>query len=709
MPHRNPYKSGQARRVAIVFFVLLALAPLAPAQDSGAQVHWVGSWAASQQMPEPRNALATDDLRDATLRQTVHLTLGATDLRVRLSNRFGTAPLRLGGVHIAVSVAPGSDAIVPQTDKGLTFSGEAAVTIPAGADYVSDPIPFSAAPLSDLAITLYLPEAPAQQTGHPGSRTTTYFTHGNLVSAANLPDAKKVDHWYFISGVDVAAPPQAAAIVTIGDSITDGSGSTTNGNNRWPDVLSARLQADPSTKTLAVLNHGIGGNRVLLDGLGPNALSRFDHDVLAQTGARYLIVLEGVNDLGMISREQEIPQAEHDAHVRRILSAYHQMLVRARAHGIQVIGGTIVPFVGSPFYHPSPATEADRQAINAWVRAPGHFDAVADFDKAIRDPEHPDRMLPEFDSGDHLHPSPAGYKTMAGAVPLLLFSAGAASGAPRLAVTFDDLPVHGPLPAGETRLSVAKKILAALNEAGVPAVYGFINAQRLEQDPAGEAVFEAWRAAGHPLGNHTWSHMRLNDHSLAEFKVEVARNEPQLRKWMPAQDWRWFRYPYLAEGDTPEKKAGARAILADGGYRVAAVTMSFNDYSWNDPYARCAAKGDVAAVASLEESYLAAADVNITYSRSLSQQVFSRDIPYVLLMHVGAFDARMLPRLLALYRSRGFQFVTLDEAERDAVYRIDTDLRLPPTADTLEQAAAARQLPLPARPSYTSQLESACR
>jgi len=690
----------------LVAACLAACAAAAAATDAGSP-RWVGSWAASQQAPEPRNALATEDLKDATLRQTIRLSLGGAQLRLRLSNRFGTMPLHFSAVHIARPVAPGSSAILAESDKALAFSGSPDVTIPAGADYVSDTVAFTAAPLSDLAITLHIDEPPAQQTGHPGSRTTSYFTHGNLVSAADLPDAKKVDHWYFIAGLEVMAPPQAAAIITMGDSITDGSGSTTNGNNRWPDVLSARLRAEPRTQSFAVLNHGIGGNRLLLDGLGPNALARFDRDVLAQPGARYLIVLEGVNDLGMTTREHEVSQGEHDALVRHIEGAYQQMIVRSHAHGIQVIGATILPFTGSGFYHPGAATEADRQAINQWIRTPGNFDAVVDFDQVTRDPEHPERMLAEYDSGDHLHPSAAGYKAMASAIPLSLFSAAPAT-APKLALTFDDLPKHGPLPDGLTRTDVAKKILAAFRDAGMPAIYGFLNGQRVEQEPPDEGFLEAWRAAGQPLGNHTWSHMRLNDHSLEEFEAEVLRNEPMLRKWMRGRDWHWFRYPYLSEGDTAEKRAGARAILAKRGYRVAAVTMSFDDYLWNEPYARCSAKGDAKEIASLEESYLAAADANITYVRSLSWQLYGRDIPYVLLMHVGAFDAEILPRLLALYRDRGFEFVTLEQAESDPAYQIDTDLRLPPGADTLEAEMAARQLAIPSRPSYAAQLEATC-
>ena len=408
---------NMARLAGMLLFLLAA------SGNSHAQNRWICSWATAQQLPEPQNSLAVDDLRDATLRQVVHLSIGGAQLRVHLSNRFGTTPLKFDSVHVARSKSLASAAIDVATDKALNFSGRADITVPAGAEYLSDPLAFSATALSDLAITIHFETAPAGQTGHPGSRATSYLVHGDMVSAAELPEPKKVEHWYFIAAVEVTAPPKAAAIAALGDSITDGHGATTDGNNRWTDVLAQRLQTENAKHPRAVINEGIGGNRLLLDGLGPNALARFDEDVLAPAGVRYAIVLEGVNDLGMTTREGEIAPSEHEALVRRILSAYSQMITRAHAHGIEVIGATILPFVGSQFYHPGPPTEADRQAINEWIRAPGHFDAVIDFDKVVRDPEHPDHLLAKFDSGDHLHPSVAGYAAMAQAIPLTLFAA----------------------------------------------------------------------------------------------------------------------------------------------------------------------------------------------------------------------------------------------------------------------------------------------
>jgi lysophospholipase L1-like esterase len=401
--------------LSLLFFVCTTTA---------AQQHWVGSWAASQQRPEPQNSLADDDLHDATLRQVVHLSMGGSRIRVHLSNRFGTEPFHISRVHVAQPASRTSGAIKPDTDKALTFSSSTDVTIPAGAEYVSDSLAFAAPALSDLAITLHVDDPPSQQTGHPGSRETSFLVDGDMVSAAELSNAKQVEHWYFISAVDVESASDARAVVAFGDSITDGHGTTTNGNDRWPDVLAKRLQSQASTRDVAVLNHGIGGNRLLLDGLGPNALARFDDDAIAQTGVRYLIVLEGINDIGTLTRDRDASQSEHDALVRQIIGAYEQMIARAHAHGITVIGATILPFVGSDYYHPGQAADTDRQAVNQWIRAQGHFDAVVDFDQVTRDPQHPDRLLPPYDSGDHLHPSPAGYAAMADAIPVSLFAAG---------------------------------------------------------------------------------------------------------------------------------------------------------------------------------------------------------------------------------------------------------------------------------------------
>ncbi|WP_040669766.1 polysaccharide deacetylase family protein [Rhodanobacter fulvus] len=299
-------------------------------------------------------------------------------------------------------------------------------------------------------------------------------------------------------------------------------------------------------------------------------------------------------------------------------------------------------------------------------------------------------------------------------LPLVLFVAlssvaAVPATAQQLAITWDDLPAHGPLPAGETRVAIAQKIITAMQQAKLPPAYGFVNGIQTQNEPASTPVLQLWRDAGLPLGNHTWSHMNLNTNPLADWEQDVTRNEPMLRKYMGSADWRWLRYPYLAEGDTAQKRSAERRFLAGRGYKIANVTMSFSDYLYNEPYARCVAKKDNAAIARLETSYLAAADAAIVYSRSMSKALYGHDIPYVLLMHVGAFDARMLPRLLALYRERGFNFVTLEQAESAPFYKNDLDLSLPSSPDSLEAAMAARGLPLPPAPSPGLDLDKLCR
>lgn len=398
--------------------IALLAASLLPA--AAPPPHWTGSWASAQQIPEERNTLAAADLTDVTLRQVVHLSIGGPLLRVRVSNAFGIAPLRIDAAHVALAAKSGSAAILPGSDRALTFNGQPDVVVPAGTDYWSDPVTLDTPPLASFTVSLYFPVPPARQTSHPGSRATSYLASGMHVGDPDLPGARTIEHWFALSGVEVAGAAQSA-IVALGDSITDGHAATTNGDDRWPDDLARRLQSSPATRGIAVLNQGIGGNRLLEDGLGPNALARFDRDVLAQAGARWVIVLQGINDLGNLTRERTVSAEDHAAFVRAMIGAYAQMIERAHAHGLKIIGGTVMPDGGSDYYHPDAAGEADRQAVNRWIRAPGHFDAVIDFDAAVRDPTVPSRLLPRFDSGDHLHPSPAGYAAMAAAIPLTLF------------------------------------------------------------------------------------------------------------------------------------------------------------------------------------------------------------------------------------------------------------------------------------------------
>jgi peptidoglycan/xylan/chitin deacetylase (PgdA/CDA1 family) len=243
----------------------------------------------------------------------------------------------------------------------------------------------------------------------------------------------------------------------------------------------------------------------------------------------------------------------------------------------------------------------------------------------------------------------------------------------------------------------------------MPPVYGFVNGLAVEEHPETGAVLAAWRAAGNPLGNHTWSHMNLNQHSLQEFEQDAEKNEGLLELQMKGMDWKWFRFPFLADGDTAAKKMGFRVYLAEHGYRIAAVTMSFSDYEWNEPYARCEAKHNGREIRWLESSYLKAADEDIGYRRAMAQKLFGVDIPYVLLMHIGAFDARMLPRLLRVYQERGFRFVTLEEAEKDPFYKYDVDPKLLPGPDTLEGAMLEKHLPVPQKKDYGPELEKVCK
>ena len=666
----------------------------APPRDA----HWIATWGSSQMIAEGDNALPADRAGAITLRQVVRVSAGGERVRIRLSNAFGTRPLAIGGAHVARSVAPGTPRI--EGDARLTFSGRSDAVIPAGAEMYSDPVAFPVTAGADLAISLYLPEAASPQTGHPGSRATSFTLAGNVVTDAALAGATPTTHWYALADVEVAAAPTAGTIVAIGDSITDGYGVKPERNTRWPDVLAQRLRGTTATRAIGVVNAGIGGNRVLLDGLGPNLLARFDRDVVARSGVRWAIVLEGVNDLGVLTREAPATPAQHAAIVAQVTAGFSQVVARAHAHGIKVIGGTVMPFGGNTYYHPTAENEADRQAVNTFIRTSGVFDAVIDFDRLMRDPAHPDRLSPAYDSGDHLHPSEAGYKTMGDAVPLSLFGGARASirsrsviGAaapvpvgpsergvakePAIAITFDDIPAHGPLVPGQTRVEVIRAITGALAAAKAPA-FGFLNAGfGLDAPDDAAGAIAAWRAAGLPLGNHTYSHADLDKVGAAAFSADVVRNEAPLAAAAKGTDWHWFRHPFLSEGSTPAVRDAARADLRARGYRVAAVTMSFNDFSWNPVYAACSVKRDAGAIATLEASFLRDARAAAVSARARAKAQVGRDIPYVLLMHVGAFDARMLPKLLALYREMGFRFVTLPEAEADPYYAPAVDLSLP--------------------------------
>ena len=347
----------------------------------------------------------------------------APALRVHLSNAFGTEALHFTSVHIARPLSPASPAIDPASDRPLTFAGSADVTVPPGAEFISDPLDFPFAPLSDLAVTFHLDSPPVRETGHPGRAQLPIMCMVTLSAPRTLTEPKHVDHWYQISEIDVQAAPGAAAVVALGDSITDGHGATTNGNDRWTDVLAARLQGSPATRNIGVSNQGIGGNHLLTDGLGPNALARFDRDVLAPAGVRWVIVFEGVNDLGRTGARW---RSVRSSSMRRWCSGCSPRISRSLRAPMRTDCASMARrsrrMWGRITIIPARLSEADRQAVNHWIRAAGHFDAVIDFDGVVRDPQHPDRLLPAYDCGDHLHPSPAGYKAMGDAIPLSLFS-----------------------------------------------------------------------------------------------------------------------------------------------------------------------------------------------------------------------------------------------------------------------------------------------
>jgi lysophospholipase L1-like esterase len=400
---------------------LLALAgAAAPAaavlgRRPAARTRWIHTWTAMPQLTEPNNlppAPFTADgtvLAGATLRQTVHVTVGGPRLRVRFSNAYGGAALPLTSATVARPAGgragvPGATSFFP-----LTFGGRPSAVVPVGAQIVSDPVPLPLAAGANLTVSVYLAtgQASLSVTSHPGSRTTSHLVKGDLVSAPELPGATPVDHWYLISGVEVESAAPALAVV--GDSLTDGRGSTTNGNDRWPDQLSARHPR------IAVLNQAAGGNRVLDDGLGPNLLARLDRDVLATSGVDRLLVFEGVNDLGTAAAT---PQAQQQV-VADLLVAYQQIALRAHAVDLPVYAATLTPFGGHEGYDdPGGLREQSRRTVNARLRS--LVDAVIDFDAAVRDPAAPTRLNPAYDTGDHLHLNPAGYAALAEAVPARL-------------------------------------------------------------------------------------------------------------------------------------------------------------------------------------------------------------------------------------------------------------------------------------------------
>ena len=401
----------------------------APARPRASST-WVGTWA---DVPTAVPAGGVTTLEDQTVRQVVHTSTAGHRLRIRLTNEFGSQPLHVGEVRVARRALGSATDIVPGTDRRVHFSGHRSATVPAGAPMVSDPVRMKVPARSDLVISMYLPDPTPVTTLHAFAYQDNVLADGNVAAAESVNPTATTTQWFFLSGVSVAKrQPRAAAVVALGDSITNGFQSEVNANHRWPDRLSNRFQARPKLRRLGVLNLGVAGNRLLHDPnppagnpaegfaayFGESALHRFDRDVAAQPGARYLVTLLGVNDLGHPGTSAPLSET---VSARRLIAGHRQLIARAHGRGMVAYGGTILPFKGDTLGFHSAVNERKRQKVNRWIRTSGEYDAVIDFAAAVKDPDRPRRLLPRYDSGDHLHPNDAGMRALARAVPLRLF------------------------------------------------------------------------------------------------------------------------------------------------------------------------------------------------------------------------------------------------------------------------------------------------
>lgn len=383
---------------------------------SVADERWVASWAAVPDSAGP-------PLQAQTVRQIIRTSLGGSSLRVRLSNLFGNAPVTIGPVHVALHA--NDAAIVPGSDHALTFDGKSAVTLAKGGSALSDPVKMKVTALQELAVSLYLPTHTGPATMHGIALQTAAITRtGDATAAQVFPPGETVKNRLFLTDVEVLSDADAHALVIVGDSITDGVGSTEGAYRRWPDTLAARLQGEPALASIAVVNAGISGNRILNDGhgphfMGPSVLSRFDRDALSKPGARWILLMAGINDIsaaGLLATPKDHVSAQ------QIIDGIQVLIAHAHNKGIKIWGATLLPINSAKGSARMEEAEAKRQAVNAWIRTAGAFDAIIDFDQVVRDPAYPERFLPAFDSGDHLHPSDAGYAAMAASLDLRLFS-----------------------------------------------------------------------------------------------------------------------------------------------------------------------------------------------------------------------------------------------------------------------------------------------
>jgi len=418
---------------AAVFVVSAAALSFGAFAQNGSGEHWVATWASAPQQPfvlppppppaqanssqaaAPPGPRPIQSFHNQTARMIVRTSLGGRRVRVQLSNAHGNMPLVVGAAHVALREK--GSAIVAGSDRALTFSGKASITIPAGAPALSDPVDLDVPKLADLAVSIYLPEETSQLTMHSVGLHTTYVVPGDSTGQASLPDTTTAQSWYFLSRVEVLAPAGTGAIVAFGDSITDGATSTPDTDRSWPSFFAARLQSNARTSNLAVVNEGISGNRILHDLIGTNALARFDRDVLSQPGVQWVIILEGINDIGFPFRLNA--NGADAVTADDLIVGLRQMIDRAHEHGIKVMGCTLTPFEGAAYY--SEMGEVQRQAVNRWIRTGGAFDAVTDFEAATRDITDPKTIRPDFNIRDHLHPNDAGYKAMADAIDLSVF------------------------------------------------------------------------------------------------------------------------------------------------------------------------------------------------------------------------------------------------------------------------------------------------
>jgi lysophospholipase L1-like esterase len=418
---------SKMKRTTAVLFILIAAAlnQRAAAKKIGGG-HWVSAWSTAVHSPLPFPGLPPSPVfENQTIRMLVRPSIGGERVRIRFSNAYGTSALAIGAAHVAITRQGAM--IVPESDRALTFGGKASVSIPPGAPIVSDPVDLRVAPFGEITVSIYLPENTPASTVHFWAQHETYISEaGDFTAKAEIPNPTTKLSWYWLADVEVWASDQTTATVALGDSITDGVGGKQGDYTDWPDMLASRLVGEHGSPGRAVNNEGIGGNRILHDGAGVSALARFDRDVLAQPGVTDLIVLEGINDIGwphMKPRPSkdgtpptDPPFASQVVSAEDLIVGLQQIIERAHQHGIRVFGATLTPYEGAEYY--SADGEATRQAVNQWIRTSGAFDAVFDFDAAVRDPNHPGQFRDGYHSGDHLHPSATGYKAMADAIDL---------------------------------------------------------------------------------------------------------------------------------------------------------------------------------------------------------------------------------------------------------------------------------------------------